>query len=112
MDLGQIFTVGAGMVGAYQQARYQQPSTTFLGNTPSGGYQQTLGVPFVDVIPEASSCGKQLWDPRANCGQGKWIKKSRKRRRRLATLSDISDLSRLKGVLGGGKAFETWIATH
>jgi len=38
--------------------------------------------------------------------------KSRKRRRRLASLSDIKDLAALKQVLGGGKAFDTWIATR
>lgn len=38
--------------------------------------------------------------------------KSRKRKRRLATLSDIKDLAALKQVLGGGKAFDTWIATR
>ena len=36
----------------------------------------------------------------------------RRRRRRLATASDIKDLGALKGVLGMGKAFELWIATH
>lgn len=39
-------------------------------------------------------------------------KKSRRRRQRLATKADIKDLASLKGVLGGGKAFETWISTH
>ncbi len=47
---------------------------------------------------------------------GKCVKikrqKSRKRRRRLATLSDIKDLAALKQVIGGGKAFDTWIATR
>lgn len=38
--------------------------------------------------------------------------KSRKRRRRIATVSDIKDLASLKTVLGGGKAFESWIATR
>lgn len=38
--------------------------------------------------------------------------KSRKRRRRLASLSDIKDIAALKQVFGGGKAFETWIATR
>jgi len=38
--------------------------------------------------------------------------KSRKRRRRLASMSDIKDLAALKQVLGGGKAFDTWIATR
>lgn len=38
--------------------------------------------------------------------------KSRKRKRRLATVSDIKDLAALKSILGGGKTFETWIATR
>jgi len=38
--------------------------------------------------------------------------KTRKRRRRLASVSDIKDLASLKQVLGGGKAFDTWIATR
>lgn len=53
-----------------------------------------------------------VWNPRANCGQGKWVRCRRKRRSRLATVSDIKDLAALKSVLGNGKAFETWIATH
>ncbi len=39
-------------------------------------------------------------------------RKHRRRRKRLATKSDLSDLAALKGILGGGKAFEVWIATH
>lgn len=38
--------------------------------------------------------------------------KSRRRKKRLATVSDIKDLASLKTVLGGGKAFESWIATR
>lgn len=38
--------------------------------------------------------------------------KSRRRKRRLASVSDIKDLAALKSVLGGGKAFESWIATR
>lgn len=38
--------------------------------------------------------------------------KSRKRKRRLASMSDIKDLAALKNILGGGKAFDTWIATR
>ncbi len=109
MDLGSIIgTLGS----SYIQAKYQQPSTVYGGAIQA---QPALGLPFVDVIPEADTghCGgRQLWDPKGNCGQGKWIKKSRKRRKRLATHSDLKDLAALKGVLGGGKAFETWIATH
>lgn len=38
--------------------------------------------------------------------------KSRRRKRRLASMSDIKDLAALKNILGGGKAFDTWIATR
>ncbi len=48
------------------------------------------------------------WDP----VKQRWIHKRKRRRNRLATKSDLSDLAALKGVLGGGKAFEVWIATH
>ncbi len=47
-----------------------------------------------------------------NSHTGKWTRKRRRRRRQLATRSDIRDLSALKGVLGNGKALESWIATH
>jgi len=46
------------------------------------------------------------------CGQYRWVKQKRRRRKALATKGDISQLSALKGVLGTGKAFEVWIATH
>ena len=36
----------------------------------------------------------------------------RRRRKMLATPSDLKQLAALKGVLGQGKAFETWIATR
>ena len=39
-------------------------------------------------------------------------KKRRSRRKMLATPSDLKQLAALKGVLGMGKAFETWIATR
>jgi len=109
MDLGSIIT---GLGSSYIQAKYQQPSTSFTGPIQA---TPALGIPFYDLVPDAAegTCGgRQLWDPKGNCGQGKWIKKSRKRRKRLATHSDLKDLAALKGVLGGGKAFETWIATH
>ena len=87
----------------------QQPSPTpptAPTNTPTRPQQPTGGTGMSDCAP------KYVFDPTANCGQGKWIRKSRKRRRRLATNSDIADLAKLKAVLGQGKAFETWIATH
>lgn len=70
-----------------------------------------IGLPFVDVVPEApDSCGNYVY--KKSCGQWKWVKQRRRRRKRLATKSDLSDLASLKGILGQGKAFEVWIATH
>jgi len=55
---------------------------------------------------------RKMYDMKFICGEWKWVKKRRRRRKRLATSSDIKDLSSLKGVLGGGKSFDLWIATH
>jgi len=104
MDLGSIIT---GLGGAYINARYpvQQPAFNPFSGDSSGG------LPGVDIIAEAPVKG-MCWNPAANCGQGKWQKRTRRRRKRLATQGDLKDLAALKGVLGGGKAFEVWIATH
>jgi len=108
MDLGSIIT---GLGGAYINARYPvqqpmlQPAFMGLGGDSSGG------LPGLDIISEAPVKG-MCWNPAANCGQGKWQKRTRRRRKRLATQGDLKDLAALKGVLGGGKAFEVWIATH
>ncbi len=52
-----------------------------------------------------------VFNPRANCGKGAWVKRKR-RRKRLASASDIKDLTSLLSVFGNGKALQTWIATH
>lgn len=64
--------------------------------------------------PPAPTCAptNEVWNPRANCGQGAWQKRSRRRRRQLATQSDIRDLAALKATLGNGEVFKTWIATR
>jgi len=60
-----------------------------------------------DLQPENYYYG---WSSAAN---GYVLKKKRRRRRKmLATPSDLKQLAALKGVLGQGKAFETWIATR
>jgi len=78
----------------------------------SGG----AGMPPVVIDQHGGSCGDQgpklVFDPSADCGAGKWKRKTRRRRKRLATTSDIKDLAALKAVLGGGKAFDTWIASR
>ncbi len=81
------------------------------GMGPIGGTTPVLGLPFADVIRDPPGTG-YVWDPSANCGNGKWKRKRRRRHRNLATRGDIKDLSALKGVLGAGKLLEVWIATH
>ncbi len=113
--MGSITDMIGQLGGAYIASQTAQPVNYM---SPFGPISPTpaIGVPFFDVIPEAQAgaCGTQgmVWNPSANCGQGKWQRKSRRRRKRLATQGDLKDLAALKGVLGGGKAFETWIATH
>jgi len=66
-------------------------------------------------VSQAASCAD---DPMKGmvykkvCGQYRWVKVKRRRRRALVTHTDLKGLAALKGVLGGGKAFEVWIATH
>lgn len=36
---------------------------------------------------------------------------TRRRRRRLATKGDMQDIAAMKGILGDGKNFATWMAT-
>lgn len=69
-----------------------------------------IGLPLVDVVPEPPTGGGagMVYDP----VKGKWIRRRRRRRKRLATQSDIKELAALKGVLGQGEAFKTWIATR
>lgn len=62
----------------------------------------------------AGACGpvgpQPVW--KKVCGVYKWVLPKRRRKRALATKGDLSQLAALKGILGGGKAFEVWIATH
>lgn len=114
-DLGALLGSVVSGVTDYQVARLNpQTDSPFipnfiegpLGSLPAETYQ-TSGVNM--------ACG--TGHPKRVLGYldtaGNFCKKkSRKRRNRLATTSDIKDLAALKSVLGGGKAFETWIATH
>lgn len=123
LDLGGIFT---NLAGSYINARWGQPNlppmqqNVGLGQIqgladsspmPIPAQTNTLGIPFVDVVGTEGKKG-YVYDPNANCGGGKWIRKRRRRHRNLATRGDIKDLSALKGVLGAGKLLEVWIATH
>jgi len=108
-DLGGLL----GDLGTAYISSLQQPISSGLNGSGVISATPALGLPFVDVIPEQDACAKgYVWNPAANCGAGKWQKKSRRRRKRLATMGDLKDLAALKGILGQGKAFEVWIATH
>lgn len=112
-----IFDVGANVLSIF-------------GGSPTAGGGRPPDLPTANV-PAVQSGGGMLpppggggiavgceRDPSLNyilkytCGEWKWVKKRKRRRKRLATSSDIKDLSSLKGVLGGGKSFDLWIATH
>ncbi len=115
MDLGALI---GNLGGQYIQARYGQsppPQVNIVDDTFGVGSVvpfPSIGIPGVDVIDEPPSSGKGwVYDPSANCGKGKWRKKSRRRRKRLATASDIKDLASLGTVLKPGEV-KTWIATH
>jgi len=125
LDLGSLIGTVAG---SYFNAKYSggtrpglpiqtmagfPPLSTITGIPDSAPLPLTpaLGLPFADIVMDAPSA-KMVWDPAANCGAGKWLRKRRRRHRNLATRGDIKDLSALKGVLGQGKLLEVWIATH
>lgn len=119
--MGTVTELLGALGGRYIDARYgqesiQDPFIPYISPIPFGvPGARSVDVPFVDIIPEAGSCNPtkgMVWNPNANCGAGKWQKRGRRRRKRLATMGDLKDLAALKGVLGGGKAFEVWIATH
>ncbi len=94
----------------------------FGGVAPTPPFQQVVQTGVAPVAPAATvipgtggpvmvsaDCAPTMI---YNSKTGKWTRKRRRRRRQLATRSDIRDLSALKGVLGNGKALESWIATH
>lgn len=112
MDLGQLATDLLRQAGtAYINQQFGQAPVPTV--QPALNLTDSIGVPFVDVIPEAPahSCGGSPVYKKV-CGQYKWVHSKKRRRKRLATQSDLKDLAALKGILGNGKAFETWIATH
>lgn len=88
-----------------------------IGNPPAVA-QQGLPQPTVTQMPNLPAQGNCDNDPyrglvyKKVCGQYRWVKPSRRRRRRVATQQQVKDIAAMKGVLGNGKALETWIATH
>lgn len=113
-----LIKTGALLGSKYLETKYApQPVTQFSYQQPIAaapaffGADTSVGLPFVDVV---GTTGKEglVYDPNANCGAGKWIKRRRRRRKVLVTNSEIAGLAKLKGVVGAGQAMREWIATH
>lgn len=87
---------------------------TYSPGLPSFGSPTTIPVPTggSPPVPTATTGDAKKYCYKFIDGQWKLIKSRRRRRRALATKGDLKDLAALKGILGNGKAFEVWIATH
>jgi len=85
------------------------PPANLPPNGGNGG--SSLPVPYTGG---GGGCAPKCASPvyKKVCGAYKWVIPKRRRRKMLVTQGDLKGLAALKGVLGGGKAFETWIATH
>ncbi len=123
MDLGNIL---GGLATEFIRAKFTPTGVSINQLPPAAGFApgalapsmpglSQLGVPGVDVIREGMPRG-YCYDPNANGGQGKWIKRSRRRRKRLATASDIADIAALMGAFqvksSQPSSLTTWIATR
>lgn len=116
MDLGTLATDLIRQAGTAYIAREFGP----VAQAPAPVLQPALSlgdlvdVPMVDVIPQqpSHSCGGAAPVYKKVCGEYRWVTPKKRRRKRLATQSDLKDLAALKGILGNGEAFKTWIATH
>lgn len=108
-----IFDQAANIYDLYQNATASPAPAVIV--QPTG--ESTVSTPVVTggalpaPLPPVMDTRRQYCLKMVN-GNWKWVKKTKRRRKRLATATDIKDLSSLKGVLGNGKAFEIWIATH
>lgn len=117
MSGNDIVDAAVDIATSYIQTRWgQQPysgGSFRMSLDEEGKSTITGGLPGVEVIPEPdlSNCkGTPVF--KKVCGQWKWVYQKRSRRKRLLTHSDAVDLAKLKGIVGQGKAMETWIATH
>ena len=117
MDLGDIYTGVDDLLFGGMLPGGATPG--FLSGSP-GGVPATTGSPPVTVTanpgfvnPTGHPTGPApgyVFDPSANCGQGKWIKKRRKRRRPIVTEAECGQISMLAGSVGKGATFREILA--
>ena len=108
---GQISPLESAGVGAAVGEVLEEAYDYFFGDEEPTSMEGELlpagAAAMCDMAPENFYYG---WN---SASQTYVLKKKRRRRRKmLATPSDLKQLAALKGVLGQGKAFETWIATR
>lgn len=112
---GWLPNIGGYGVNPGAGAVFNVPGTQ---GVPGSFYAQAPPVPSASPIPGAMPVSNSCDDPMRGyvykkvCGEYRWVKPKRRRRRQLVTQSDARGIATLKGLLGTGKAFDTWIATH
>ncbi len=104
---------GGFIAGQNAPQTFVQPGAVLAGG--GGVVVPPAGPPMAPPPGGGGACGPGSGGApvfKSVCGVYKWVYPKRRRRKALATKGDLKDLAALKGILGGGKSFETWIATH
>lgn len=112
-------TAAQSLVAFAGRPRGKTPGTGMIGGNgssniiPAGdGIVDTAGMVYDCASgPPPPECGGSAVFKKV-CGEYRWVYPRRRRRKQLVTKGDIKGLAALKGVLGNGKAMESWIATH
>lgn len=126
-DITDFFGAATQVLTAYAGA--PRPQYVIQGKTPGTGVvggpgpgQQTYAADggIVEGAQMVYDCASGPPPPQCGgsavykkvCGSYRWVYPKRRRRRQLLTKSDAAGLAQLKGIVGGGKVMESWIATH
>lgn len=113
MDLGQIVVdLGTQWINAKWGNQSDQWRAS-RANEFASFVDTGVDLPGVDVIPDNPGNGGKgyCYDPAADCGRGKWIKKRKRRRGKIITQSEIGQLQGLFAVAGkNSEITKVWIA--
>ncbi len=112
-SLGGILPGGVPWTPGTPTGGYYTPPGLLANQPPPGGLNPAI-IPPVGSTVAYNQCDDPMRGMvyKKVCGQFKWVKQKRRRRRSLASDGDIRMLSALKGVLGNGKALQSWIAVN